>query len=86
MQSKIKPINFKLKGFIFLFNFKEEGGENVKGNFLEILVIALWMFLFSYVSSYVPKNIWYLIIGFPVAFAGLFIILWLFRGKAQKED
>ncbi|MBP3951563.1 hypothetical protein [Bacillus suaedae] len=45
------------------------------------IVLAIWMFLFSYIGEVleVPKDRYYLIFGFPILLGGGFLIFYLFE-------
>jgi len=53
---------------------------------LRIIFFVLWLLAFSYITSYVPKSMGYLLICFPIGFIGLFFILWVFRDKQDKTS
>ncbi|MGO4887316.1 hypothetical protein ACJ2A9_06140 [Anaerobacillus sp. MEB173] len=50
--------------------------------------LAIWMFLFSYLGDIleVPKNIYYVFIGFPLLLGGGFLIFYLFeKGDENRQ-
>ena len=54
---------------------------------MKYFVVFLWLVLFSYLFDILfgtAYNIYYLLIGIPLTIAGVFLILYLFKGN--KED
>jgi hypothetical protein len=52
------------------------------------VAIAIWMFLFSYLGDVfeIPKNIYYILIGFPLLLGGGLLIFYLFeKGNTNKR-
>ncbi len=49
---------------------------------------ALWMFLFSYLGDVfgVPKNIYYILIGFPLFFGGGLLIFYIFEKDNKRKQ
>lgn len=53
---------------------------------LKVICSAIWMLLFTYIMSYIPKRIIYVVPEFLVGCAGLYFIFWLFRDKSANEN
>ncbi len=51
----------------------------MKKKILEIIILALWAFSFSYLAIIlgIPKNGLYIVIGFPILFFGGILIVYL---------
>jgi hypothetical protein len=50
------------------------------------VVVFIWVTLFLYLVNFfeIPKNIYYFLIGVPLIFGGVFLILYLFE-KSDKN-
>ncbi|HDR4484056.1 TPA: hypothetical protein QCQ09_005776 [Bacillus cereus] len=53
---------------------------------LEIIVLALWAFSFSYLAIIlgIPKNRLYIVVGFSILFVGGILIVPLFQNKNKN--
>lgn len=53
---------------------------------LEIIILALWAFSFSYLAIIleIPKNGLYIVVGFPILFVGGLLIVHLFQNKNEN--
>lgn len=53
---------------------------------LEIIILALWAFSFSYLVIIlgIPKNGLYIVVGFPILFVGELLIVHLFQNKNEN--
>lgn len=53
---------------------------------LEIIVVALWAFSFSYLTIIlgIPKNRLYIVVGFSILFVGGILIVYLFQNKNKN--
>lgn len=54
------------------------GMVNMKA--MKIVTLLIWMILFLYLSNImgIDKSIYFFLIGFPIALAGIFLIQYLF--------
>ncbi|MBA2871348.1 putative membrane protein [Anoxybacillus calidus] len=55
-------------------------------SWLDNVVVFIWVTLFLYLVNFfeIPKNIYYFLIGVPLIFGGVFLILYLFE-KSDKN-
>jgi len=53
---------------------------------LKVICGVIWMLLFTYIMSYIPKRIIYVVPEFLAGCAGLYFIFWLFRDKKQDNE
>jgi len=53
---------------------------------LKVICGVVWMLLFTYIMSYIPNRIIYVVPEFLVGCAGLYFIFWLFRDKKQDNE
>ncbi|PFZ79903.1 hypothetical protein COL82_04540 [Bacillus toyonensis] len=55
----------------------------MKKKMLEIIILELWDFSFSYLAIIlgIPKNGLYIVVGFPILFVGGLLIVHLFQNK-----
>ncbi len=53
---------------------------------LKVICSVIWMLLFTYIMSYIPKRIIYVVPEFLVGCVGLYFIFWLFRDKKQENE
>lgn len=53
---------------------------------LEIIILALWAFFFSYLAIIlrIPKNGLYIVVEFPILFVGGLLIVHLFQNKNEN--
>ncbi|MBJ8031728.1 hypothetical protein [Bacillus cereus group sp. N21] len=58
----------------------------MKKKMLEIIILALWAFSFSYLAIIlrIPKNGLYIVVGFPILFVGEPLIVHLFQNKNEN--
>jgi hypothetical protein len=54
---------------------------------VKILTLGIWMFFLLYLSKVtgIDKNIYFYLIGFPIALVGIFVIEHLFDKKLNKD-
>ncbi|QWH59571.1 hypothetical protein EXW39_28065 (plasmid) [Bacillus mycoides] len=58
----------------------------MKKKMLEIIILALWAFSFSYlvIILRIQKNGLYIVVGFPILFVGGLLIVHLFQNKNEN--
>lgn len=58
----------------------------MKKKMLEIIILALWDFSFSYLAIIlgIPKNGLYIVVGFLILFVGGLLIVHLFQNKNEN--
>lgn len=52
---------------------------------LKYSIVYLWIIIAGYLLYNLPKNIFYLLIAFPLFFGGAFIIIYLFERVKRKK-
>ncbi|SHH80704.1 hypothetical protein [Virgibacillus sp. Bac330] len=50
---------------------------------IKIIVLVLYFFTFNYLTSVfeIPRNIYFIIFGFPIMLSGMLTIMYIFRDK-----
>lgn len=56
-------------------------------NLNKYFVLFIWAILFSYFfNMFIPKNIFYFLIGVPILFGGSVLILFFFNNSKKKKE